>query len=583
MPVSFKDNDTKRIEFGSRNDAGDIRDDLPEEALLESDDGREKTLKIDTSALDQRTLRRVKGEAAVSRDDARGNMHGQESLTESEKKRLDFTETSVPEARTAKASLLAEGVSDWTAYFDPSLTTSEMADLARSTQASGGARMDTADTQRAQDRQAAGMRREVQSQQAKRAREGCEDGFEEACDQLVEEHGFSRQEAESLLAGQPAQSGMGVTADGGLVTTTVLRAGAPGTFLQQPPQPAPDAPGYRSGQIKTLGDADPVPRDEAIDRWGRPDGIDGNPRDDDAMRDALFEFEPMSRGDEITAQAQAADVSLAPDEVIGDTGRVGTTALGGNVLGEGERRATELEDDRPPEQALREQSRSMDGDSGSGPIELFEAAPDELPGGFEFAGGQTRGSGDVREARFIADTDVPGADKQVLEAQEIDGSFSLYGGFEGPEFGEDDLNPVYAVEQGDGPQEIFESAETYAEQQANRNKQQTTPDSSLGPTGPLASEQGRSEPADTGGRIMTDDRDQQGTLDVGMDAGVTEDRSGQIAGSANFADERDDLMPDQDVGEQAGLLEQETNVGGDGQTDLFGESASETSGAEYKL
>lgn len=488
MPVSFKDNDTKRIEFGSRNDAGDIRDDLPEEALLESDDGREKTLKIDTSALDERTLRRVKGEAAVSRDDARGSMHGQESLTESEKKRLDFTEATVPEARTAKASLLAEGVSDWTAYFDPSLTTSEMADLARSTQASGGARMDSADTQRAQDRQAANMRREVQSQQAKRAREGCEDGFEDACDQLVEEHGFSRQEAESLLAGQPAQSGMGVTADGGLVTTTVLRAGAPGTFLQQPPEPAPDAPGYRngssgrfvgyeideydnakrspeSGQIKTLGDADPVPRDEAIDRWGRPDGIDGNPRDD-AMRDALFEFEPMSREDEITAQAAAADVSLAP----------------GEALGERDTETYAFDE--------REGTSSM-------PKSVVES----------FAGGEE-------------------ADRAFMQAEE----------------------------QRAAPDDPFD----------------------------MSDGGGLLDPDNADG-MFTDDRDQQGTLDVGMGAGVTEDRSGQIAGSANFADERDDLMPDQDAGEQAGLLEQETNVGGDGQTDLFGGNASETSGAEYRL
>jgi hypothetical protein len=603
--MALRDRNEKRVEFGRRGDAGELRDELPDDALLDSDDGREKTLRIDKSELSREQIQRVEGEAAISRDDARGDMHGQASLSDAEKKRLDFTRTTVPEARTAKASLLAEGVSDWTAYFDPTLTTSEMADKARSTQASGGERLDSADTQRARDRQGAQMQREVKGKQAKRAREGCKDGFEEACDQLVEKHGVSRAEAERLLGGGPMQ-GSRVTADGGLVDTTVLRASAPGTFLQQPPEPSPDAPGYRNGstgrfvgyeiteyddakrspetgRIKTLGDADPVPRDEAIDRWGRPDGIDGNPRDDDAMRDALFKFEPMSREDEITAQARAADVSLAPDEVINDTGRVGTTALGGNVLGEGERRATELEDDRPPEQALREQSRSMGGGSGNGRIELFEAAPDELPGGFEFAGGQTRGSGDVREARFIADTDVPGADKQVLEAQEIDGSFSLYGGFEGPEFGEDDLNPVYAVEQGDNPQDIFESAETYAEQQANRNEQQTTPDASLGPTGPLASEQRRSEAADTGGRIMTDDRDQQGTLDVGMGAGVTEDRSGQIAGSANFADERDELMPDQDVGEQAGLLEQQTNVGGDGQTDLFGGNASETSGAEYRL
>jgi len=80
---------------------------------------------------------------------------------------------------------------------------------------------------------------------------------------------------------------------------------------------------------------------------------------------------------------------------------------------------------------------------------------------------------------------------------------------------------------------------------------------------------------------LVDDSDQQASLDVGMDAGATRDRSGSVAGSANFADERDALRPDNDAGEQAGLLEQSTNVGGDGQADLFGETATETSGQEY--
>jgi hypothetical protein len=133
MPVTFSDRSTKRIEFGRRGDASDIRDDLPNEALLDSDDGREKTLQIDASELGDETLRRVEGKAAVSRDDARGNMHGQAPLSDSERNRLDFTRTTVPEARAAKASLLAEGIEDWQAYFDPSLTTSEMANLAPDT------------------------------------------------------------------------------------------------------------------------------------------------------------------------------------------------------------------------------------------------------------------------------------------------------------------------------------------------------------------------------------------------------------------------------------------------------------------
>jgi hypothetical protein len=452
--------------------------------LSDTDDGREKTLRVDKSELDDDTLRLIEGKAAVSRDDARGDMHGQASLTDAEKKRLDFTETTVPEARTAKASLLAEGVSDWTAHFDPTLTTSEMADRARSTQASGGERLDSADTQRARDRQGADMFRQVQSQRGKRAREGCEEGFDEACDQLVEEHGFSRAEAEALVEGrQPAQGGRGVTADGGLVDTTVLRASAPGTFLRQPPQPADDAPGYRngstgrfvgyeideyenakrspeSGRISTLGKSEPVPRSEAISRWGRPDGIDGDPTPDreQAKREALFEFEPMSRTDETTARASAFDVSINPENEPRNSAVA--DGLGGVKFstGAGYRETDRPEEEqRPPETALKEQAGALGDDP------------------FEFG-------------------------------------------------------------------------------------------------------------ADVGGNDMfTDDRDMQASFDVGIDAGATRDRDGKVAGSAGFEDRRDELQGSMGGGEQAGLFEQEVDVGGDGQTDLFGGNASETTGAEYRI
>jgi len=85
---------------------------------------------------------------------------------------------------------------------------------------------------------------------------------------------------------------------------------------------------------------------------------------------------------------------------------------------------------------------------------------------------------------------------------------------------------------------------------------------------------------DAGGSpLMADDRDQQASLDVGMAAGTTADREGQLAGSADFADRRDELRPDADMGDQAGLFEVETED--DGQTDLFGDTASTTTGAEY--
>lgn len=96
-------------------------------------------------------------------------------------------------------------------------------------------------------------------------------------------------------------------------------------------------------------------------------------------------------------------------------------------------------------------------------------------------------------------------------------------------------------------------------------------------------DRGGSDPFDMSadGNVLADTRDQQASLDVGRAAGVTEDRSGEIAGSAGFEDRRDELRGGDEPGEQAGLGIEETNVGGDGQADLFGGDASETSGGEY--
>lgn len=74
----------------------------------------------------------------------------------------------------------------------------------------------------------------------------------------------------------------------------LLRAAANGTFLDEPPEPAPDAPGYRSGstgkfvgygvdqhqatrstdtgRITDIGEPEPVSRSTLTARYGPPDG-----------------------------------------------------------------------------------------------------------------------------------------------------------------------------------------------------------------------------------------------------------------------------------------------------------------------
>ena len=145
------------------------------------------------------------------------------------------------------------------------------------------------------------------------------------------------------------------------------------------------------------------------------------------------------------------------------------------------------------------------GDAG-GAIGLFEAAPDELPGGFEFAGGQTSDDGRVREARFARpEQDIPDAEREFIDVQEINGFFSLYEGFEGPGFGESDRTPVFSADSGDTREDVFDAAATVAQQRGMAGEQESSSGAGLGANiGTLSSEQGRSEAADTGGRVMTD-------------------------------------------------------------------------------
>ena len=492
----------ERIETGDRGTARQLRSRLDEDALDDRDDGREAAVVVDTDAIDDRTLSDVRGEAVESIDSRRGDMAGQAELTDAEKRRLDFTETTVVEARTAKASLQEQGVDDWTAYFDPTLTTSEMASIAQSTQASGGARMDQADTERAQQRRGAQARRAELESGERHARDGCKSGFEQACEELAERHGVPADEIAEIRP-----DGTAVMEDGTTIDASMLRAGSHGRMLREPPQPAPNVEGYRkassgrfvgfdmrdpglerdqsTGQLVNTGPERAISRRELRARYGNHNT--GERNFDQMTESSRVDRTPaigevFSAEQEIGARAAGADISLSPEEATDGVGAVGRGALGGfnpNVAGE---------------------------TAPSAPID--EAPPD--------------------------------------------------------------------IQRGEDP---------FLEAERDRREQEAAAAGVLDPNGGNGGSYvgGAFDITSGMGDIMTDDRNQQDTLNVGTAAAVTEDRSGDVAGSAGFEDRRDELgtSGSPDPGEQTGLGVVETDVGGDGQTDLFGGDASTTEGAEF--
>lgn len=112
------------ITFGSRGAANQVRD-LPAVSahLAPADDRRSKSVKL-KSSVPQHVVSRLQGEAADSRRHE-ATKTGQVGLTRTERQRIDFTQTSVPAARSIKAVAQAEGVEDWLSFADLTLTVDE--------------------------------------------------------------------------------------------------------------------------------------------------------------------------------------------------------------------------------------------------------------------------------------------------------------------------------------------------------------------------------------------------------------------------------------------------------------------------
>jgi len=114
----------EKIQFDGRTAARPIRKDPKIKPFLaDSDDARTGTVVL-KDGTPERVVEKVVGEAAETRE-KEATKYGQVPLTDQERKQIDFEETSVPAARSAKGIARGKGVDDFLAYFDETLSVDE--------------------------------------------------------------------------------------------------------------------------------------------------------------------------------------------------------------------------------------------------------------------------------------------------------------------------------------------------------------------------------------------------------------------------------------------------------------------------
>ncbi|MDZ7689255.1 MAG: hypothetical protein U5J64_11210 [Halobacteriales archaeon] len=184
------------VEFGAKETADAFRDDHAEH-LHPNDDARSKTVFFDEDTPDN-VLEEARKQAVETRADKTKDSYGQAKLTEREKGEIDFSETSLFHAQTVKAIAAGEGVSNWLDYYDRTLTADEHIDIMQNAKAASRLDSDELDDETV-DEKLAEMEKTAESQECDHAESGCKDGYEEACDFLVEECGVPQNRVDEFL------------------------------------------------------------------------------------------------------------------------------------------------------------------------------------------------------------------------------------------------------------------------------------------------------------------------------------------------------------------------------------------------
>lgn len=181
------------VEFGTMDDANTVREEYAD-ALVAADDRRTKSVRFDENDLTDREVDEVTAIAEAGR--AERQAVGQVALTAHERRQIDFSKgrANVPHARSVKAIMTAEGVDDWIARYDPTLTVDEHREVAeRAGREGGGQRL---------DEPRGGPRGDAErylAGECDHAKDVCQHGDPEACEFLGEACDFSEEEIDRIM------------------------------------------------------------------------------------------------------------------------------------------------------------------------------------------------------------------------------------------------------------------------------------------------------------------------------------------------------------------------------------------------
>lgn len=192
---------TETIEFGSKAAADDFRAEFAEYICPIDDDKRLKTVAV-VSETPEWLLEQARVQAGAGRAERAGGP-GLAQLSEHEKDRVGPFDApgegpnQYGKASAVKALMRAEGVEDWTSFYDYKLTVDEHREVAeQALQDEQGDRLDAEDST---DEKLARAEKGV-GERCDHAAGHCEHGDPDACEFLAEACGYSEAEIEAILA-----------------------------------------------------------------------------------------------------------------------------------------------------------------------------------------------------------------------------------------------------------------------------------------------------------------------------------------------------------------------------------------------